>query len=65
MTDCFALYTCIFTSLENPPAKGQPPTTPNYMSNPNGHPHTGRSPCLTCGASITILHGSQQIIQNS
>ena len=44
MTDCSAPYTCNSTSLESPPTKGQPPTTPNYMSDPNGHPHIGRSP---------------------
>ena len=47
MTDCSAPYTCNSTSLENPPTKGQPPMTPNYMSDPNGHPHIGQSPRRT------------------
>ena len=40
---CSAPYTSDSTLLENCPAKGQPPTTPNYMSNQNGHPHIGQS----------------------
>ena len=44
MTDFSTPLTCSSTSLEIRPTKGQPPTTPYYMSDPNGHPHTARSP---------------------
>ena len=44
MIDCSAPYICVFTSLENPPTKGQPPTIQSCMSVPNGHHHTGLFP---------------------
>ena len=44
MTDCSAPSTCIFTSPENPPPKGQPPTIQSCTSVPNGHHRIGRSP---------------------
>ena len=46
MTDYFALCTYDFLSLENPPAKVQPPTIQKCMSIQHGHPHTGQYPQL-------------------
>ena len=65
MTDCSAPYTYDSTLLENRPAKGQPPTTPNYTSDQNGHPTLDNPSRRTGGTFITFLHGSQPTVKNT